>query len=337
MNSILVTPVRDLLIEHLRPRVDDLSLNDTEFCRNAVSVMSSWTKDTPFDVSSTFLRRVRPSSYVNITKAMLLAFMERMADGDADDFIFDPSNGNNPYIEIFFIFCAQRWQRMYLENKKNRVFDADVNGLDLQTLYNSFAELLRMCDVQTITIPGGYECIFDGGKVMMMTEEPVVDDAIDCKCVGGILVSSDVGHGMAYAVTDGRVKVFDSNYKASYDLCDFGERYKRYINKLGYACVDYSHANLMRRFPNSLSYYIHTNEQSGGMLKTMVSTSPADTAYGRHALLEPEHHEMYPCLMSIALAAMVEPKQEGGGRAGLAGWVLGGITVAMAVVGSLYS
>jgi hypothetical protein len=343
INSVLVTPVRELLAGHLATRVSKMTTNDVAFCENAISVMMSWS---PGRESMKLHPRLRRNSYANITKAMLLAFLRKMAETDADDFVVDHGVGRNPQVDIFFIFCAQKFQSLLL---KKDVRNVEVIGERADQVNASFFKLLELCDVELKRNGSQTECIFDGGSLLVVTgDPPVTGGAIDCKCVGGLLLSTAARHATAYSVVGERIRVFDSNFAKPYDLCDFVMRYKAVIpprSISSHTCrpdgpdAPLSQLDVLTSiFDNgwgaSTTYYVRKNPHSGGMLKTFAASASA-ARFHEPELFEPAPaNELYACLMSLALAKMVDAPVQGGGGRRYANYALAAIVAAMAVFGA---
>lgn len=343
INSILVTPVRELLIGHLETRVSAMTDSEVAYCERAIDAMMEWApgRDTTFHEIVPKLRR---TSYANITRAMLLAFFRRMTETDADDYVVDHSVSLNQQADVFFIFCAQKFES-YVK-KKTDLREVHVIGDSAENINTSFFKLLSLCGV-ALKRQNHYttECVFDGGSLFVVTgDAPIIRDAIDCKCVGGLLLSTKVGHAMAYSVVGERIRVFDSNFGKPYDLCDFLKKYTRFFksnkDRVNHTCdetrsqMDVLETIFDLGYGSSTSYYVRKNPQNGGMLMTLAPYAPVLREPKAYEEPAPED-EVYACLMSLALAQMVEDTpQGGGGSRRYANYVLAAIVAAMAVFGA---
>lgn len=342
INSILVTPVRELLMGHLETRVSKMTDNDVAFCERGIDAVMAWTPGTEFTFLE-FMPKLRRSSYANITRAMLLAFFRRMTETDADDYVVDRSVSFNVQADVFFVFCAQKLESRFM--KKTGMAGVTMIGEKVDKIGSAFFKLLSLCDVAVKRRKDATECVFDGGSLLVVTgEPPTYGDAIDCKCVGGLLLSTKVGHAMAYSVVGERIRVFDSNFGKPYDLCDFVKKYRKFFQNneardLHECDEKQSHIDVLETvfdmgYGWSTSYYVRKNPHGGGMVDTLAAPRIEIREPVIYDQPEVPEDEIYACLMSLALAHMVEaPSQSGGGRR-YVNYALAAIVAAMAVFGA---
>ena len=351
INSILVTPVRDLLIGHLAARIDPMTQPELAFYNHAIDVITKWNVPTGDTCKfGDIFSQLDKDSYSNITRVTLLAFLRRMKETDSDDYVVDHSISRNKQVDLFFVFCAQKFASIFFEGAK---LDArSIEGTKCSILVESFIKLLKLCDVKCTPndLDTVMECVFDGGTMFAVIRAPIgTDSKLDCNCVGGILCSNATNHAVAFSVVNNRIRVYDSNDRKPYDLCAFAQKYSKELVKANavtaHMCGEGGSQEdvLLTFFEHgegySMSYYVQMNPQVGGMIETRSAYAPA-LHFRDTALMEAPVPEeaLCVCLMSIALANIVqEPSQVrshvGGGYNQYANYVLAAVVAAMSVMG----